>query len=375
LSSPGELVARRLRLLVCTPKYAPQVGGAETWLRALLDALVDRGHEVSVVARSAPGVPQRSRIHGVAIERISGGRAAFAGGISAAVRELRPDAVVAHYSALPPAVWAAHRAKVPAVGIVHDVYGWRESRRIKGIAVGTLRHLGLERSLHLLRPDAFLVNSASTAARLRPLSGGRPVTVIPAGADHLDVGDEPAGPGADVVFVGRLVPQKGAGDLLEAVRSLHQAGRKVSALVVGTGPMEPQLRSAAAGSGDSVTIAGRLDDDELDAAVRGASMLALPSTREGWGLAITEAAARGVPYIAYDIPAVREQHTVLQGGVLVPANPRALAEAIRSLLDDPDRRRSLGETGRANAASLRWADAAAVAEHAISAVAGTNAPV
>ena len=44
----------------------------------------------------------------------------------------------------------------------------------------------------------------------------------------------------------------------------------------------------------------------------------LPSRREGWGLVLTEAVARGLPYVAYDIPAVREQHEIAGGGRLVP---------------------------------------------------------
>ena len=91
----------------------------------------------------------------------------------------------------------------------------------------------------------------------------------------------------------------------------------------------------------------------------------MPSTREGWGLAITEAAARGVPYVAYDIPAVREQHELLQGGLLVAPRPQALAHGIERLLEDTALARRLGEHGRHQAAQLTWARSAEVAEAAI----------
>jgi glycosyltransferase involved in cell wall biosynthesis len=373
VSSPGELHATDdpppLRILVGAPKFAPQIGGAETWLRALLAAMVDRGHHVDVVSRAAPELSDRSSINGISVHRTPGGRVAFARAIDAAVRSLHPDAVIAHYSALAPSVWSARRAGIPSVGIVHDVYGWRESLRIKGPVVGTLRHVGLERSLRWLRPDAFLVNSRATAERLRPLAGGRDITVIPAGADHLparaDEGDVVGGTESDVLYVGRLVHQKGAADLVAAVRLLREGGTAVRAVIVGTGPQEAELRRVAAGLDGAVTMAGRLHDAELDTAIRGTSLLVLPSTREGWGLAVTEAAARGVPYVAYDIPAVREQHEVLQGGVLVPPDLRSLGAAIRDLLADAGRRAALGERGRANAATLRWADAARAAERAV----------
>jgi glycosyltransferase involved in cell wall biosynthesis len=94
----------------------------------------------------------------------------------------------------------------------------------------------------------------------------------------------------------------------------------------------------------------------------------LPSTREGWGLAVTEAAARGVPYVAYDIPALREQHEELGGGLLVAPAPAALADAMATLLQDPDLRTTLGTTGRAAAAGRSWDAAAEVVERALEAV-------
>src|SRR5207237_8707687 len=126
---------------------------------------------------------------------------------------------------------------------------------------------------------------------------------------------------------------------VEAIGLLARRGTPVTARVVGEGPQEPALRRRATELDVAVRLVGRLDDAELDRTIRGASVLALPSTREGWGLAVTEAAARGVPYVAYDIPAVREQHLVLGGGLLVPPRPTALAEGIERLLEDPSQAR------------------------------------
>ena len=123
----------------------------------------------------------------------------------------------------------------------------------------------------------------------------------------------------------------------------------------------------------AVRFAGRLDDRELDRTIRGAAVLAAPSTREGWGLAITETAARGVPYVGYDIPAVREQHEVLQGGLLVPPRASALAAAIERVLADPSLARELGERGWKGARSLTWARSAEVAEAAIEQAVERNA--
>jgi glycosyltransferase involved in cell wall biosynthesis len=283
------------------------------------------------------------------------------------VREERPDVVLGQYSALSPAVIAARRSGLPSVGIVHDVYGIAASIRLRGPTVGIARWAALERSMAVFRPDAFLVPSTVTARNLRRLAGGRPITVVPTGMDHLGAGsreDHPTDP-TQVVFVGRLVRQKGVDDLIAAVQMLSARGVEVHAVVVGSGPEEDRLRRL--GRSVPVRFAGAVDDATLDGLIRGSAVLVLPSWREGWGLAVSEAAARGVPYVAYDIPAVREQHEDLEGGLLVPPGPDALTGALASLLADPELRRSLGARARGVAQTHTWATAAEVVERALEA--------
>jgi len=359
--------AEGVRILIASPTFAPQVGGAETWSLAIARGLLDRDHSVEVVARAGGSHVQSGPVHGIRVLRVPGGRLAFARAIRRRVDSSHPDVVIAQYSALPAAVLAGRRAGVPVVGVVHDVYGFAASVRIKGPVIGPVRHVGLEQSLRVLAPVAFLVPSRSTARRLVPLAGGRAITVVPAGADVIgsDTGAVPRDP-ERVVFVGRLVPQKGAADLVEAIRILVTRSRSVHAVVVGEGPQSAALRHAAAGL--PVRFDGRVPDRELDELLLGSLALVLPSTREGWGLAVTEAAARGLPYVAYDIPAVREQHEELRGGLLVAPGPGRLADALASLLDDPGRAAALGATGRAAAAGRSWATAAEVVEAALEAV-------
>ena len=354
-----------LSIVVCTPRYAPQVGGAETWLRGVVSGLTGLRHRLLILGAAAGDAPLEW-IDGVEVRRAASGRLAFARHVTAGIRAIRPDVVVSQYSATPFAVRAAHRAGAPAVAIVHDVYGLPESVRMKGAAPGTLRWLGLERTMRLVRPDAFLANSTSTARLLEPLAGGRSITIVPPGADHLpptaERDDEER---SGIVFVGRLVRRKGVADLIEAVRTLRVRGVDAKATVVGDGPEAASLRQLARDLMGEVRFAGRVGDEELAAAIRASAVLALPSTREGWGLAITEAAARGTPYVAYDIPAVREQHDRLQGGLLVDPAPASLANALERMLRDPTEARRLGEQGRAAAATMTWADAGQTVEGAL----------
>jgi glycosyltransferase involved in cell wall biosynthesis len=344
------------------------VGGAETWTREICRGLAARGHEVAVVTRGGPGLPPRDRLETIDVTRVSGRRLAFARAIRARIRADRPDAVLAQYSALPGAVVAARRIGAPCVGIVHDVYGVAESVRIKGPVPGLARTFGLEQWLRVLPPDALLVPSAATATRLARLVSRRPITVIPAGADHLAQVERTARNGDQLLFVGRLVPQKGVGDIIDAVALLRARGVRCRVLVIGEGPARAGLEQRARTVGDAVRFGGAVSDAELDRAIRDSLALILPSRREGWGLAVTEAASQGTPYIAYDIPAVREQHDLLRGGLLVTPGPRALATAIEELLRDPALAERLGDHGRDVAATMTWARAAAVVERAIAAV-------
>jgi glycosyltransferase involved in cell wall biosynthesis len=349
-----------LRILVCTPGFAPQVGGAETWMREVTKGLGALGHRLLVVAKSTAGVPATTTVNEIPVHRTRGGRAGLAIEILRLTQSYRPDVVLAQYSALPFAVLAAHRSAVPAVGVVHDIYGFGETLRLRGSVMGTLRFIGLERSLRWIAPDALLVPSRATASSLERIARRGPITVVPAGADHLPLGPPVARDRSRVLFLGRLVRSKGVDDLIAALRMLRRRGVCCRAVVVGVGPEAHRLRAAAADLGPDLMFLGTVTDAALDGAIRSSAALVLPSKREGWGLAITEAATRGIPYVAYDIPAVREQHDRLQGGLVVPPDPRALTDAIQDLVANPAKADLLGQRGRDASLEMTWASAARV---------------
>ena len=111
---------RPLTVAVCTPRFAPQVGGAETWLRAVLAGLTLRDHRVIVLAAAWPGIASSTTVDGIEVRRAAPGRLTFARHVTSSVRALRPDVVVSQYSATPAATWAAGRTGMASVAIVHD---------------------------------------------------------------------------------------------------------------------------------------------------------------------------------------------------------------------------------------------------------------
>jgi alpha-1,3-rhamnosyl/mannosyltransferase len=121
-------------------------------------------------------------------------------------------------------------------------------------------------------------------------------------------------------------------------------------------PEAPRL-AAELGLGDVVRWVGHVTDGELLAAYREADLLVHPSTYEGFGLPVLEAMACGVPVVCGNAGALPE--VAGDAALLVdPADPRALAEAIRRVLTDRGLARDLAARGLRRAAAFTWERAA-----------------
>ena len=151
-----------------------------------------------------------------------------------------------------------------------------------------------------------------------------------------------------LIAVGRLKPPK---DFVTLVRALGELPPgSFEALIVGDGPDRPQLAAEIRRLEleDSVELAGeRSDVPELLAA---SDVFVLSSRSEGLPVSVLEAMAAELPVVASAVGGLAELIENGVTGVLVPAgDKRALAEALGSLVKDPGRRRSLGAAGRARA--------------------------
>lgn len=152
-----------------------------------------------------------------------------------------------------------------------------------------------------------------------------------------------------VLFVGRLMEEKGIFDLLAAfARTLQRS--ECHLLVVGTGPQEREVRERvqALGLRDHVTLAGYLEGEQLEAAYRSAQMLALPTYwKEGFPTVIVEAMNAGLPVVTTRIRGAAD-HLVEGVHVLfVPQrDPLALSEILVQLMDDPALRARMGQANR-----------------------------
>ena len=155
-------------------------------------------------------------------------------------------------------------------------------------------------------------------------------------------------PDAAVILTSaKLTRNKGHEVAIAALGRLHAAGVPLVYLVCGDGGREEELRTLARSVRLPAVFTGLLESDELIAALAAADVVVHPSLNEIFPNAVGEAMACGRPVIAADAGGTKELVGGEGSGVLVPpGDPDALAAAVRELLEDPGRRRCLGEAAR-----------------------------
>jgi glycosyltransferase involved in cell wall biosynthesis len=173
-----------------------------------------------------------------------------------------------------------------------------------------------------------------------------PAFLAPSDPDDLDrLRRTFALPQRFVLFVGSLIPRKGAQTLLAALGELPAADRP-DLVIVGTGPLEAALRDQARtmGLADRVRFLGRTQDSDLPGLYSLATLFAYPSVGEGFGIPILEALSRQVPVVTSTGSCFAEP-----GGdaalYVTPGDRAALAQALERVLTDDGLRRSMIEKG------------------------------
>ena len=175
-------------------------------------------------------------------------------------------------------------------------------------------------------------------------TAGRPMSTREGTRD----GAIPEGDRFNLIFVGRAEPRKGLEVLLRALTVIRAARPQVRLLVVG---------AEGRGRGEEgVVWLGRLEDGEMPAAYRSAEVMVAPALGgESFGIVLLEAMACGLPVVASDIPGYRH---VLQDGVqgllVPPGDPGALAEAVLRLVDDGEERSRMATAALERAECFSW---------------------
>jgi glycosyltransferase-like protein len=377
-----------LRIAMLTYSVRPR--GGVVHALSLADALAERGHRVELFAIGPPGA-RFFREPGVAAhvvahapdeaasfdERIAATIAAFRDGLRAPLRDGRFDVVHAQDCISANAALALRDAGVvdAVIRTVHHVDDFR-SRSL--IACQRRSIVAPDRVLCVSRPwlgrilaefgvEAGLVGNGVDGARHRPPrdAAERRAARAAAGLEgHLAI-----------LTVGGIEPRKGTLTLLDAFARARDAlaDLRPVLLVAGGATLFDYRdevdrfheRAGALGLDGDLRVLGPVSDGELEGLYRAADVFALPSVKEGFGLAVLEALAAGVPTVVSDLDVFREFLGDGESALMAPVGDAgALAGAlVRAARDEPLAAR-LRAGGRAVAARHGWDRVAAVQEDA-----------
>ena len=268
------------------------------------------------------------------------------------------DVVIEDLNKVP--VFAPLWAGVPVVLLVHHLFGSTAFQEA-GIPMAAATWL-LERPLPIaFRRVPVQAVSASTADDLVGRGFHREaITVIENGVDLDFYCPDPTVPRFEeptILYLGRLKKYKRVDLVIRAVARLRDGGLNSRLVVAGQGDRRPELEelARALNVADRVEFAGFVSEERKRELFRRSWVHVLASPKEGWGISNVEAAACGTATVASDSPGLRDSVRDGETGYLVPhGNTDALAERLRTVLQDPGLRDSLGAAAREFAGQFSW---------------------
>ncbi|MDI1294863.1 MAG: glycosyltransferase family 4 protein [bacterium] len=325
------------------------IGGAERWYRALGERLAAEGHRVTYLTMmqwddgAAPDLPgirvvpvaPRAALYEDGKRRIAP-PLRFGWGVFAHLARHGRDYDVVHLCSFPYFALLGAGLLRP-IGRYRIICDWFEiwSRDYWRDYLGRLGWVGWTiQWLCAKIPQRAHVFSPLHETRLRDLKLNGPITYLPGLAQVPPQGDGlPARHPPTMVYAGRMIAEKRVLLLVEALAIARQAVPDLRALLFGDGPNRAAVAAqiVALGLDDVVTLPGFVEADLLEQAMREALCIVQPSEREGYGLVVVEASARGVPAIVVvgaDNAAVELVEPGRNGFIADPATPEALAATI-----------------------------------------------
>jgi glycosyltransferase involved in cell wall biosynthesis len=339
-----------LRVLLQCLYYAPEVGGLESHVAGLAEGLARHGHYVDMLtSRSQPGTQKRERVGGVNLHRVwmpgknPFGWMAHTAGTVPLHRRLAREADVVHahtFASALPAMITGRRRRHPFVLTLHTSHflmraGLPRWRRMFARIIGSADYL-LATSEEILsvaldihpHPRSEVMTNAVDTDRFAP-----------------DDGRE-AGGRFRIIVPRRLFPKNGVEYFVRAM-PLIAAGLDVEARIVGDGPEREKLKRLATELrvADRIEFLGARPNEEMPGLLRGADLAVIPSLMEATSIAALEAMSCALPVAASRVGGLPEIIDEGVGALVEPTDPRALADAVVSLLMRPDLQ-ELGREGR-----------------------------
>ncbi len=363
-----------LRIVVGTWRSPghPAAGGAELFAWEVARGLAAAGHDVTLIGGRAPGQARQERREGVRLLRRGGLWTAYPRMWWYLLTRRRSyDAVVDCQSGLSmmAPLFAGDR---PVVHVTHHVHQEQFGMYFPRPVAALGRWLEGPIARRVYRHTITAAVSQSTADEMRQrLRWLGPIEVVHNGTP------QPTGTGERsrlplVLVLGRLVRHKRVPAIVDAMPLVLRRRPDARLVVVGDGDDADAVRAAVDRSpvSDRIEVTGRVNEDEKEAWLAAAWLTVSASTREGWGLALMEAAAGGVPAVAVNAPGIRDAVQDGRTGWLVDSvadlGP-AIAEAI-DLLADPESANEWADNCKEWSRGFTWSNTVAEIESLLLAV-------
>ena len=350
-----------MRILFWSELFCPYIGGAEVWAMSFLRRLRQRGHEITVIT-SHDGIklPDETSYDGIAVYRFPFRKILRTGDVqkarvtrqqvAALKRIVKPDLI--HVNAVSASV-LFHLQTVDADrGAPWVTRINQEILSPDGTAPNTLMRRVLSTADWITCVSAMLLGEVrKRAPEIIPRS-----SVIYSGLAVSGDGSDALDPNpAALLCLGRLVPAKGFDLALEAFSAAIRRFPCLRLIIAGDGPARPELerRTVKLGLSESVDFVGWVGPDSVTNLLRTASVVLIPSRREGLPVVAIQAALAGKPIIAARVSGLPEAVIPGETGLLIEKeDSQALANAICYLFERPETIARMGQTGRRRAREL-----------------------
>jgi glycosyltransferase involved in cell wall biosynthesis len=360
----------RAVLLLCWRDTGhPQGGGSEAYLERIGAKLADGGIKVTLRTARYPGAPRREVKDGVRVSRGGGSYSVYIWAGLAMVlariglgplRKARPDVVIDTQNGLPFLARLAFGRRVAV--LVHHCH--REQWPVAGPMLGRIGWFVESRlSPRMHRNNQYVTVSLPSARELTYL-GVNPhhIAVVRNGLDEAPAQtlNMPRSTTPRVAVLSRLVPHKQIEDALEAVAELRPRMPELHLDILGGGWWEQRLVDHARllGISDAVTFHGHVDDVAKHNVLQQCWVHVLPSRKEGWGLAVTEAGQHSVPTIGYRSSSGLTDSIVDGVTGLLVEDRDELVSQLERLLTDQVLREQLGAKAQARSGEFSWQQSA-----------------
>ncbi len=354
--------SQRPRLLLVTPDFPPAPGGIQVVAERLAAGMT--ALDIEVVAPDSPGAAQFDAASDLRVHRVRGG-ARLRGGENAL---LNAAAIAQALRFRPHATLSMHIVTSPAAAAIRRATGARTVQYFHAEEIGAKPRLA---AFAARQADASVAVSAYTAGLVA--ATGAPserTTVIANGTDIPSDAASLPSERPTIVTIARIEERyKGHDTMVRALALVLAKVPDAQWVVIGDGSLRPGIEALARSYGvaGSVQFLGAVPDEQRDAWLARATLLAMPSrlpagdfAGEGFGIVYLEAGAYGKPVVAGNVGGALDAVIDGETGLLVdPLDPVAVAEAVVALLRDEQLARRLGAAGQARVAQLSWPSVAA----------------